>query len=127
MKAWLEGMVVWVTGAGEGLGRAIAAALMGEAAAVVATSRSAADRHRLRSEDPSGSAIVATGSVSDERGSSASFSRLPAGESGRLHGLVNSAGFSPSFVRSKLLGVQTFHHVLATNTRWRVRGHAASC
>jgi NAD(P)-dependent dehydrogenase (short-subunit alcohol dehydrogenase family) len=126
-SAALDGKVVWVTGAGKGLGRAIASRLVQDGATVVATSRSAADLTSLAAEHPDGRVVPAPGSVADE----ADVERIVTGitditEStvsgstnatrARLDGLVNCAGISPSFVRSENLDLDTFEKVLRTNT-----------
>jgi NAD(P)-dependent dehydrogenase (short-subunit alcohol dehydrogenase family) len=112
----LNGKVIWVTGAGKGLGRAIAVAALTEGATVVATSRSTDDLLSLQAGHPAGRVIVAPGSVADEADVDRIVSDLSNGETGTLHGLVNCAGISPSFVRSENLDVTTFQQVIATNT-----------
>jgi NAD(P)-dependent dehydrogenase (short-subunit alcohol dehydrogenase family) len=111
----LTGKVIWVTGAGKGLGRAIAVAAIDEGATVVATSRSKDDLLGLQAEYSPGQVIVAPGSVTEETDIDHIVSELPTRESGTLHGLVNCAGISPAFVRSEKLDVGAFQQVIATS------------
>lgn len=115
----LDGKVVWVTGAGKGLGRAIASRLVRDGGTVVATARSEGDLDSLAAEHPAGRVIPAPGSVAEEADVERIIASLPEpGSPGlpRLHGLVNCAGISPSFVRSENLDLETFENVLRTNT-----------
>ena len=112
----LDGKVIWVTGAGKGLGRAIATAVLNAGATLVATSRSAADLVTLRDEHGADRVVVAPASVVDEDAIERLVADLPEANGGRLHGLVNCAGISPSFVRSERLDVATLQQILSTNT-----------
>ena len=120
MSHSLRGKTIWVTGAGKGLGRAIAGAAVAEGATVVATSRAEADLRSLQAAHQPGQVICAPGSVTDQDDVDRIVSTLLPGslpdQPGALHGLVNCAGISPSFVRSESLDIDTFQHVLATNT-----------
>lgn len=113
MSERLRDKVVWVTGAGKGLGKAIAAALAAEGATVVATSRSADDLDRLREELGADRVLVAPGSVTDRVQLASIVESIVA--HGRLDGLVNCAGISPSFTRSERLDPEVFEQVLSTN------------
>lgn len=116
MSDALAGKVVWVTGAGKGLGRAIVDSLVSEGAAVVATSRSRDDLESLQSAHPGQTIILAPGSVTDPGDIQRILSdAVPAAGDGSLQGLVNCAGISPSFVRSEHLDAETFQSVMSTN------------
>ena len=115
MTASLIGKVIWVTGAGKGLGRAIATSVVAEGATVVATARSESDLANLQAEHPHSTVIVASGSVTSEADIDRIIGGLPDSGITGLHGLVNCAGISPSFVRSERLDVSTFRDILDTN------------
>ncbi|MBN1640402.1 MAG: SDR family oxidoreductase [Anaerolineae bacterium] len=92
----LEGQVIVVTGASQGIGRSIAQACARAGAQVVGAARSAARLQALADEIRStgGDAIAAPTDVTDE----AQVARLVAAtldRYGRVTGLVNSAGVSP--------------------------------
>ncbi|WP_374456000.1 SDR family NAD(P)-dependent oxidoreductase [Nocardioides sp.] len=112
----LEGKTIWVTGAGRGLGRAIASGLVNDGATVVATARSAETLHSLAAEHGDHKVIVAPGSVADEAEVDEILATSGILSAGRLDGLVNCAGISPSFARSEALEVETFRQILETNT-----------
>lgn len=92
----LRGKVAWVTGAGRGLGRAVATALAGAGARVAVTARTEADLCDLRRDLGDADVLVLPGSVSDpgemERAVDAIVDHL-----GVLDVLVHSAGISPIF------------------------------
>jgi NAD(P)-dependent dehydrogenase (short-subunit alcohol dehydrogenase family) len=112
----LAGKTIWVTGAGKGLGRAIAAALVGDGATVVATARSPETLRSLAAEHPGGAVLVAPGSVADEEDVERILERSGIRAAGRLDGLVNCAGISPRFTRSEELDVEAFREIIETNT-----------
>jgi NAD(P)-dependent dehydrogenase (short-subunit alcohol dehydrogenase family) len=114
----LGGKVVWVTGAGKGLGRAIVSGLIADGATVVATARTREALETLAAEHPPRAVIAAPGSVADEADIARIINSFPTSGDGRpqVHGLVNCAGISPVFVRSEALDAETFRKVLATNT-----------
>jgi NAD(P)-dependent dehydrogenase (short-subunit alcohol dehydrogenase family) len=114
----LGGKVIWVTGAGKGLGRAIASGLVADGATVVATARTRETLETLVAEHRPGTVIAAPGSVADEADIARIVNSFPKSGDGRPHvpGLVNCAGISPVFVRSEGLDAETFREVLATNT-----------
>lgn len=114
----LAGKVVWVTGAGKGLGRAIATGLLADGATIVATARTPETLESLAAEHPVGTVITAPGSVADETDIARIVNTFPESNDGRrqVHGLVNCAGISPAFVRSEQLDAETFSTILATNT-----------
>lgn len=108
----LTGKVIWVTGAGKGLGRAIARALAQRGATVVATARTIEDLDELHQELPD-NLRSAPGSVTSEDDVERIVVNIAA--QGRLDGLVNCAGISPSFTRSEDLSVEVFQSVMETN------------
>lgn len=114
MGGRLQDKVVWVTGAGRGLGRAVASALHSEGASVVATARNVDDLLDLQKEHGAERIRIAPASVTD----SAEIAEVAEGiaSRGRLDGLVNCAGISPSFVRSEFVERAVFEELLATNT-----------
>src|SRR5699024_2404636 len=110
----LEGKRIWVTGAGRGLGRAIASGIVRAGGTVIATSRSADTLESLRGELGGDSVVVAAGSVTDRGRVDEIVADAVAG--GGLDGVVNAAGISPSFERSERGEPQVFEDVLRTNT-----------
>jgi NAD(P)-dependent dehydrogenase (short-subunit alcohol dehydrogenase family) len=116
MTSSLAGSTLWVTGAGKGLGRAMAGALVEAGATVVATARSADDLASLAADHGPGQVITAPGSVAEPTDIARIITMISGHGSGRLDGLLNCAGISPSFVRSEDLDPETFTRVLHTNT-----------
>ncbi|MBB4689199.1 SDR family NAD(P)-dependent oxidoreductase [Amycolatopsis jiangsuensis] len=108
----LTGKVAWVTGAGKGLGRAIAAALADAGATLALTSRTRADLDELAAA--AGSALVLPGSVS-EPGFADSCVTAIADRFGRLDVAVTAAGISPSFRRSEDSTDADWAHILDVN------------
>ncbi len=112
----LTGKVVWVTGAGTGLGRAMAQALSGAGATVVLSARSAGDLEdlagALRTEGRE--AHVQPLDVGDAAAVRAATERV-AEATGRIDGLVNCAGISPSFTRSEDLDDASWTQVIGVN------------
>jgi len=112
----LTDKVVWVTGAGKGLGRAMVRALSDAGATVVLSARSSSDLDelagKLRAEgsDPH----VVPLDVAD-----ADAVRRAVGEvaelTGRVDGLVNCAGISPTFTRSEDVDDASWAQVLGVN------------
>lgn len=105
----LSGKVAWVTGAGKGLGRAIAEALAGAGATLAVTSRTKADLATLP-----GDVLMLPGSVDDSVFVDDCVGRITT-ERGRLDILVNAAGISPTFKRSELGTDDEWRRVLQTN------------
>ena len=112
----LKGRVLWVTGAGKGLGRAIAVTLAGSAATVAVTARTEADLVALAAEVSLLDCEIHTypGSVSDPD-TVREIARSIRDDHGSLDGLVNCAGVSPSFERSETVPDETWGHVLDIN------------
>lgn len=113
MSGRLNDKLIWVTGAGKGLGHAIASAALHAGATVVATARTESDLHALARDHETGRVLVAPASVTDPEQLTGVTEIIAA--RGRLDGLVNCAGISPSFTRSEHLEPEVFHQVLATN------------
>ncbi|MET8978829.1 SDR family oxidoreductase [Streptomyces sp. NPDC004539] len=109
----LDGKVAWVTGAGKGLGRAIAVALSQAGATVAATARTARDLESLRAE-AGGDVLVVPGSVADADTVRETVGRIT-GELGRLDVAVNCAGISPHFTRSEYVTDEDWRRVLDVN------------
>lgn len=114
----LSGKVVWVTGAGKGLGSAIVHALHDAGATVVLTARTESDLFRVAEElteaGPTARASVIAGAV-DEPGFAADAVRDIVSEHGRVDALINCAGISPSFTRSERVTDEDWRRVIAVN------------
>ncbi|HYZ01525.1 MAG TPA: SDR family NAD(P)-dependent oxidoreductase, partial [Candidatus Binatia bacterium] len=98
----LDGKVAWVTGAGRGLGRAIAAGLAGAGAAVAVTARTEADLVSLERSLPDSRILVVPGSVASGEDVRSIACRVE-DELGIPEVLVNCAGISPAFKPSQAL------------------------
>lgn len=109
--------VLWVTGAGKELGRAIATALTAASATVAVTARTEADLRALGTElGPHGRTVHAyPGSVSDPA-TVRRIARAIRDEHGGLDGLVNCAGVSPSFERSETVDDETWNGASSRST-----------
>ncbi|MER6081789.1 3-oxoacyl-ACP reductase family protein [Streptomyces sp. NPDC001833] len=112
----LDGRTAWVTGAGKGLGRAIAVALAQAGATVAVTARTASDLETLESEltGHGGKVLVLPGSVADSAAVRETAGRI-AERTGRLDVLVNCAGISPHFTRSEKVTDQDWRQVVDVN------------
>ncbi|MFF5141561.1 SDR family NAD(P)-dependent oxidoreductase [Streptomyces sp. NPDC013157] len=112
----LDGRTAWVTGAGKGLGRAIAVALAQAGATVAVTARTASDLEILESEltGHGGKVLVLPGSVADSAAVRETVGRI-AERTGRLDVLVNCAGISPHFTRSEKVTDQDWRQVVDVN------------
>jgi len=112
----LDGRTAWVTGAGKGLGRAIAVALSQAGADVAVTARTAADLESLEAElaGHGGKVLVLPGSVADADAVRTTVERITAA-TGRLDAVVNCAGISPHFTRSEFVTDEDFRRVLDIN------------
>ncbi|WP_416967960.1 SDR family NAD(P)-dependent oxidoreductase [Streptomyces sp. 4F14] len=109
----LDGKVAWVTGAGKGLGRAVAVALSQAGATLAVTARTAGDLESLR-EEADGEVLVVPGSVADADVVRGVVGRIT-GELGRLDAVVNCAGISPHFTRSEYVTDEDWRRVLDVN------------
>lgn len=105
----LTGRTAWVTGAGKGLGRAMAVALASAGARLAITSRTAADLTAL-ADDLDGDTLILPGSVDDPEFTEDCVDRI-----GRLDVLVNCAGISPTFKRSETVSDEDWARVLRVN------------
>jgi NAD(P)-dependent dehydrogenase (short-subunit alcohol dehydrogenase family) len=114
----LEGKVAWVTGAGRGLGRAIAAGLSRFGASVAVTARTDSEllslKEELEGEDGTREVLVLPGSVSSLDDVTAMVERL-VGERGGVDVLVHSAGISPTFSPTENLEQESWREVLDVN------------
>lgn len=110
----LDGKVAWVTGAGSGLGRAIAAGLAGAGAAVAVTARTESDLRSLERSLPDSRVLVVPGSVASGEDVRSIACRV-AEELGVPEVLVNCAGISPAFKRSDALEDADWRKILDVN------------
>ncbi|MEV0686894.1 glucose 1-dehydrogenase [Nocardia sp. NPDC050378] len=113
----LSGRIAWVTGAGKGLGKSIAAALHAAGATVVLTSRTTADLAEVAaslSAAGRGRTSVIAGAV-DATGFAAEAVEQILATHGQLDVLVNCAGISPSFTRSEDVADEDWQRVLRVN------------
>ncbi|MFE9924507.1 SDR family NAD(P)-dependent oxidoreductase [Streptomyces sp. NPDC005774] len=112
----LDRKTAWVTGAGKGLGRAIAIALSQAGATVAVTARTASDLEGLESElaGHGGKVLVMPGSVADSVAVRDMAERITTW-TGRLDAVINCAGISPHFTRSEKVTDQDFQQVLDVN------------
>ncbi len=105
----LEGKVAVVTGASQGIGRAVADALQARGCAVVATSR-----HIAAAGANTGSSVALRCDVRDERSVHKLFAAVTK-KFGRLDILVNNAGISHAITTVERLSLHTWREVLETN------------
>ncbi|WP_031468466.1 SDR family NAD(P)-dependent oxidoreductase [Sciscionella sediminilitoris] len=105
----LTGKTAWVTGAGKGLGRAMATALAGAGSVVALTSRTRSHLKSLAGELGENT-LVLPGSVSDE-----GFAEECVEQIGQIDILVNCAGISPTFKRSEQVSNEEWRRVLNVN------------
>lgn len=112
----LEGKVAWVTGAGRGLGRAIALELARAGARVAVQARTAEDLNEVAGiiEAEGGRALILSGSVVDSHFTQESADTI-AGTLGGLDVLVNSAGINPVVSPSEALSDEDWRRVVETN------------
>ncbi|MET7682486.1 SDR family oxidoreductase [Streptomyces sp. NPDC005423] len=112
----LAGRTVWVTGAGKGLGRAMATALSRAGASLAVTARTTDDLERLAAElaGHGGEVLVVPASVADSDAVRAAVGRITEW-TGRLDAVVNCAGVSPHFTRSERVTDEDWRQVLDIN------------
>jgi NAD(P)-dependent dehydrogenase (short-subunit alcohol dehydrogenase family) len=112
----LDGKVVWVTGAGKGLGRAMAQALSDAGATVVLSARTGPDLDDLAGtlRAAGREAHVQPLDVADAAAVRAATERV-AELTGRIDGLVNCAGISPTFTRSEDVDDASWAQVVGVN------------
>ena len=116
MSGLLSGKVAWVTGAGRGVGRALAEGLAEAGATVVLQARSADELEVVREKIVAngGTAEVVVGDVTDEE-TAQRVTDLATERWGRLDVLVNNAGISPSLERSERISADDWRQVLDIN------------
>ncbi|MFF0174231.1 SDR family NAD(P)-dependent oxidoreductase [Micromonospora profundi] len=112
----LQGKVAWVTGAGQGVGAAIAEGLAEAGAFVILQSRrlDALEAVRDKIVANGGTADIVAGDVTDEAAAEAVVT-LARRRWDRLDILVNNAGISPALHRSEQLSVADWQQVIDTN------------
>ncbi|MGA3487716.1 SDR family NAD(P)-dependent oxidoreductase [Micromonosporaceae bacterium DT55] len=115
-REMLQGRVAWVTGAGQGVGAAVAEGLSRAGASVILQSRRPDALQRVRGKivADGGTAEVVAGDVTDESAAE-SVVALARQRWGRLDILVNNAGISPALSRSEQLSVADWQQVIDTN------------
>ena len=112
----LEGRVLWVTGAGRGLGRAIALGIAAAGGMVGLTARSENELTSVRQEITAegGSSVVLPGSVCDPSAMLETVDSL-CRAFGRLDSLINCAGISPVFSRADELSLTDWSNIIEVN------------
>lgn len=111
----LDGRVVWVTGAGRGLGRAIAEAFAAGGAALAVTARTESALVELVESCESDQPVIAVSCDVSDAGSVAAAARRIHDELGPIETLVNMAGINPTVVRSESLCDEDWAAVLDIN------------
>ena len=112
----LDRKTAWVTGAGKGIGRAIAVALSQAGATVAVTARTTSDLEQLAAEraEHGGRMLVLPGSVADSAAVRSIVEQIVE-RTGRLDAVISCAGISPHFTRSTEVADDEWNQVLAVN------------
>jgi NAD(P)-dependent dehydrogenase (short-subunit alcohol dehydrogenase family) len=123
----MSSKVAVVTGAGSGIGRAVAVALAQEGYHVALAGRRVAELESTLSEAPAGSCIAVPTDVADPAQVQRLFERTSA-ELGRLDLLFNNAGFGAPAVPLEELSIEQWRSVVDVNlsgtfycTQWAFR------
>lgn len=112
----LAGRRVWVTGAGRGIGRAIAEGFAADGAKVVVTSRTEADLKELAEVQRSlGREILVLPASVSEPAEVAAVAEAIRREWGGLDVLVNAAGVSPTFKKAEEVSDDEWRLVVDVN------------
>lgn len=110
----LTSKVVWVTGAGRGIGRSIALSCARAGAVLAVTGRNPESLESLADELPGKDVLALPGDVSDAAAVDAAAGRIVS-ELGRIDVLVNMAGISPTVRPSEQLSDDEWRAVLDVN------------
>jgi NAD(P)-dependent dehydrogenase (short-subunit alcohol dehydrogenase family) len=112
----LDGKVAWVTGAGRGLGAAIAQGLAaaGATVALTARTRTELDETLAKIEADGGRGLVLPADVTDPEQIDQVLAAVLDGP-GSLDVLVSNAGISPVLTRSEALSLTDWRHILEVN------------
>lgn len=111
-----EASVALITGAGRGIGRAIALRLAAEGAVVALCARSSDELEAVADDIGSGRAMVVPGDLSDEAMPQRVVESVTA-ELGRIDVLVNAAGISPVWSRAEETTLEDWDAIMQTNAR----------
>lgn len=111
-----SGQIALVTGAGRGIGRAVAARLAADGALVALCARSLDQLEDAAAEIGAERALVVPGDLSDPATPARVVTEVIAAH-GRIDVLVNAAGISPVWARAEETTVEDWDAILATNVR----------
>ncbi len=116
VEGQLQGKVAWITGAGRGIGAAVAEGLAEAGATVILQARDADMLQVVRDKIVAGggTAEIVAGDVGDPATADAVVA-LARQRWGRLDVLVNNAGISPLLERSERLSIAAWQQVIDTN------------
>ncbi len=115
----LEDRVAIVTGAGSGLGAAIARCFAGEGASVIAAdvNPDAAAATEAAITEAGGRAVAVTADVSRDHGFAALAAAAAADQGGRIDIMVNCAGYTQPFLPVQAIDEAVFDKVFAVNVK----------